>query len=88
MVAPELPSGVAMTMAHEPYHPNEKPADHWRQLAQKALTEAQQTMDPRVERALRAIATEYLATAEELEVREHPHRTDKRRKDKWRAILE
>jgi hypothetical protein len=58
---------MTVAMAHDPNLPNETPADHWRQLAQKAITEAQQTVDPHVERVLRALADEYLATAEKIE---------------------
>lgn len=46
---------------------NEKSADHWRPLAQKAIDDAQRTVDPHVERVLLALADEYLANAEKIE---------------------
>lgn len=54
-------------MAHDPNRSNEKSADHWRQLAQKAIADAQQAVDPHVERVLLALADEYLAAAEKIE---------------------
>lgn len=58
---------MALAMAHDPNSPNEKPTDHWRQLARKAIADAQQTTDPHVERVLLDLAEEYLATAEKIE---------------------
>ena len=54
--------------------PNDE-AEHWRALAQQALVEAEVTVDPRVQDALRSMAREYIALAEKAEARRKPAAT-------------
>ena len=46
--------------------------EQWRALAQQAMREAEVTVDPQVQEALRSLAGEYTALADKAEARRKP----------------
>jgi len=57
-------------MTDDPQHADARTAEHWRQLAERALQDAQFATDAQLKRVLVNIANQYLTLAQKAEERE------------------